>query len=236
MARLVTILAAPLLLVSCLLTPGKFVSTLDIGSDRSFTFTYAGEAILIDPEQNVSISSDPEAEGGDYSAPEESAPPAPAVETAELRAKREAIAEALRKEQGYRSVQYLGDGLYRVNYAISGRLDRAFVYPFNSDAAAIFPWIAIELRQDGTARIKAPAFGEGETEGVIPTPTSPMDKAVERREGTFTLTTDAELVMQNNEAGAEPGPGTKIVWRVTPASRTVPTAVVRFAGSRGQKD
>ena len=226
-ARLVTILAAPLLLVSCLLTPGKFVSTLDIRSDRSFTFTYAGEAILTDPEQNVSISPEPDGEG-DESASEEAEPAAPAVETAELRAKREAIAEALRKEQGYRSVEYLGDGLYRVDYAISGRLDRAFVYPFNSDAAAIFPWIAIELRQDGTARIKAPAFGEGETEGLIPTPTSPMDKAVERREGTFTLTTDAELVMQNNEAGAEAGLGTKIVWRVTPASRTVPTAVVRF--------
>ena len=226
-ARLVTILAAPLLLVSCLLTPGKFVSTLDIRSDRSFTFTYAGEAILTDPEQNVSLSPEPDGER-DESASEEAEPAAPAVETAELRAKREAIAEALRKEQGYRSVEYLGDGLYRVDYAISGRLDRAFVYPFNSDAAAIFPWIAIELRQDGTARIKAPAFGEGETEGLIPTPTSPMDKAVERREGTFTLTTDAELVMQNNEAGAEAGPGTKIVWRVTPASRTVPTAVVRF--------
>ena len=226
-ARLVTILAAPLLLVSCLLTPGKFVSTLDIRSDRSFTFTYAGEAILTDPEQNVSISPEPDGEG-DESASEEAEPAAPAVETAELRAKREAIAAALRKEQGYRSVEYLGDGLYRVDYAISGRLDRAFVYPFNSDAAAIFPWIAIELRQDGTARIKAPAFGEGETEGLIPTPTSPMDKAVERREGTFTLTTDAELVMQNNEAGAEAGPITKIVWRVTPASRTVPTAVVRF--------
>ena len=226
-ARLVTILAAPLLLVSCLLTPGRFVSTLDIRSDRSFTFTYAGEAILTDPEQNVSISPGPGGEGDD-SVPEEAEPAAPAVETAELRAKREATAEALRKEQGYRSVEYLGDGLYRVDYAISGRLDRAFVYPFNSDASAIFPWIAIELRQDGTARIKAPAFGEGETEGLIPTPTSPMDKAVERREGTFTLTTDAELVMQNNEAGAEAGPGTKIVWRVTPASRTVPTAVVRF--------
>ena len=86
-ARLVTILAAPLLLVSCLLTPGKFVSTLDIRSDRSFTFTYAGEAILTDPEQNVSISPEPGGEGDD-SAPEEAEPAAPAVETAELSAKR----------------------------------------------------------------------------------------------------------------------------------------------------
>ncbi len=49
------------------------------------------------------------------------------------------------------------------------------------------------------------------------------------REGTFTFTTDAELVMQNNEEGMAPGPGTKVVWKVTPTSKTVPTAVVRFA-------
>ena len=38
-ARFAFILAAPLLLASCLLTPGKFTSTLDINRDRSFTFT-----------------------------------------------------------------------------------------------------------------------------------------------------------------------------------------------------
>ena len=63
---------------------------------------------------------------------------------------------------------------------------------------------------------------------MMPGPATPMDKAVESREGTFTLTTDAELVMQNNEEGLAPGPGTKIVWHVTRTSRTVPTAVVRF--------
>jgi hypothetical protein len=57
----------------------------------------------------------------------------------------------------------------------------------------------------------------------MPTPSN-----AEGREGSFTLTTDASLVMHNNEEGAAPGPGTKVVWRVTPTSKTVPTAVVRF--------
>jgi hypothetical protein len=35
--------------------------------------------------------------------------------------------------------------------------------------------------------------------------------------------------MQNNEEGTAPGPGTRVVWKVTPTSKTVPTAVVRFA-------
>src|SRR3546814_16848229 len=52
-ARLLLILAAPLLFASCLLTPGKFVSTLDIKRDRAFTFTYAGEVIIADPGNAV---------------------------------------------------------------------------------------------------------------------------------------------------------------------------------------
>ena len=55
------------------------------------------------------------------------------------------------------------------------------------------------------------------------------DSQPKERDGTFTFTTDAELVMQNNEEGMAPGPGKKVVWRVTPTSKTVPTAVVRFA-------
>jgi hypothetical protein len=57
-----------------------------------------------------------------------------------------------------------------------------------------------------------------------------MKEAGAEREGSFTLTTDAELVMHNNEEGMFPGPGKKVVvWKVTPTSKIVPTAVIRFA-------
>ncbi len=48
-ARAAFTLGASLLLSACLLTPGKFESTLDIRADRSFTFTYKGEVIASDP-------------------------------------------------------------------------------------------------------------------------------------------------------------------------------------------
>ena len=41
--------AASLILSSCILSPGKFVSTLHVAKDRSFTFTYVGEVIMLDP-------------------------------------------------------------------------------------------------------------------------------------------------------------------------------------------
>ena len=54
--RLAALLAAPLLLASCLLSPGKFVSSLDIRKDRSFTFAYQGEIILLDPGEGIQVA------------------------------------------------------------------------------------------------------------------------------------------------------------------------------------
>jgi hypothetical protein len=212
MMRFALALAAPLLLVSCILSPGKFTSTLDIRKDRSFTFTYVGEVIVNDPKVTDK----------DGQPAEPAAKPGPP--SAETLAQRRAIAEALSKEAGYRSVEFVGGDKFRVDYAISGKLDRGFAYPINLDATAIIPWIVAEVRNDGTVRIKAPAFGDPNEMMGTGMPAQPA----EGREGTFTLTTDAALVMQNNEAGTAPGPGTKIVWKVTATSSAVPTAVVRF--------
>jgi hypothetical protein len=230
--RFAFVAAASLVLASCILSPGKFVSTLHIGKDRAFTFTYVGEVILLDPAaamqkgmQEGMAAAGAGEEGGNSAAP--ATPAAPAAETAQSIAEGKAIAEALSKEVGYRSVEYLGSNRFRVDYAMSGRLDRSFVYPVNLDAKSIIPWIAVEVRTDRTARVKAIAFGDPD-EGMGSA--AKTDTEEKERSGTFTFTTDAELVMQNNEEGMAPGPGTKVVWKVTPTSKIVPTAVVRFPG------
>ena len=258
--RLAFVAAAALMLSSCILSPGKFVSTLHIGKDRSFTFTYVGEVILLDPasamqkgmEDGLAGAGEP-AEGGmvDLDAVGNAAealdaagnaaddvagnvadipkPAAPAAESAKSVAEAKAVAEALSREVGYRSVEYLGNNKFRVDYSMTGKLDRSFVYPVNMDAKSIIPWIAIEVRKDRTARIMAIAFGDQDMDMGAAGAAANPDSQPKERSGTFTFTTDAELVMQNNEEGMAPGPGKKVVWRVTPASKTVPTAVVRFA-------
>lgn len=240
--RFAFVAAASLVLSSCVLSPGRFVSTLHIGKDRSFTFTYVGEVILLDPASAMQQGmqeglasttdtpdgdSDPEDVAANAADAAPTAPAAPAAETAQSIAEGKAVAEALSKEVGYRSVEYLGRNKFRVDYAMTGRLDRSFVYPVNLDAKSIIPWIAVEVRTDRTARVKAIAFGDPD-EGMGSTARPGSEE--KERNGTFTFTTDAELVMQNNEEGMAPGPGTKVVWRVTPTSKTVPTAVVRFPG------
>ena len=239
--RFAFVAAVSLVLSSCILSPGKFVSTLHIGKDRSFTFTYVGEVILLDPaaamqqgmQDGLSGIGEPTPAGeeGDVTGnltemPEPAPPAAPAAESAKSVAEARAIAEALSKEVGYRSVEYLGRNKFRVDYAMTGKLDRSFVYPVNMDAKSIIPWLVVEVRKDRTARFQAIAFGDQDMDmGSAAKP----DSGPKERDGTFTFTTDAELVMQNNEEGMAPGPGKKVVWRVTPTSKTVPTAVVRFA-------
>src|SRR3954468_3838159 len=124
--RFAFVAAAALTLSSCILSPGKFVSTLHIAKDRSSTFTYVGEVILLDPaaamqqgmEEGLSgAAGNSTDEGGmvDVDAignlsempdPAKPAPPAaPAAESAKSVAEAKAIAEALSKEVGYRSVE-----------------------------------------------------------------------------------------------------------------------------------
>jgi hypothetical protein len=228
-ARLALALAAPFLLVSCLLTPGKFTSTLDVRKDRSFTFAYQGEVILLDPGAAMQEGMQEGLADGKKKPAPAKAPPPSGEESSEDKAARQAIAEGLSKEAGYRSVEYLGKDKFRVDYAMTGKLDRSFVYPLNLDAKSIIPWIVVEVRKDGSVRMTGLAFGDSDSGmGGMGGMGSAAKSEQKAREGTFTLTTDANLVMQNNEEGLAPGPGTKVVWKVTPSSRTAPTAVIRF--------
>lgn len=214
--KVVFALAAPLLLASCLLGPGRFTATLDIGRDRSFTFTYVGEAIVTNPTSDLRISTD----GGEAG---QSAPQTP-EEMPE--AERRQILEALSREVGYRSVEYIGENKFRIDYSISGRLDRGFAFPLNPEGAALIPWLLVEVRRDGTAHITGAAFGEEEDEDGNDDNSPDLN---DQRQGTFTLTTDADLVHHNSQSRATPGGRTSLVWNVTPEPNPAPSALVRFA-------
>ena len=214
LSKIAFALAAPLLLASCLLSPGRFTATLDIGRDRSFTFTYAGEAIVTNPGTNIRISTQgEEAEQSGPETPEEMP-----------EADRRRVIEALSREVGYRSVEYIGENRFRIDYAISGRLDRSFAFPLNPEGTALLPWLLVEVRRDGTAQITGAAFGEDEDEG-----DENNADLNNQRQGTFTLTTDADLVRHNSQSRAAPGERATLVWNVTPEPNPAPSALLRFA-------
>lgn len=214
--RIVGALAAPLLLAGCLLAPGKFTSKLTVNADRSFTYSYLGEVYALDPSMNL-------AEAADKARAAETA-----KKKAEAETKNRAIAEALSKEAGYRSVRYLGDGKFLIDYQVSGRLDHNFIYPFNLDAQAIVPFVAVELRANGTVRVKAPGFANDSKDQAGPMGGMGGDASA-KMDGSFTLDTDAEIVSTNNEEGPiASGPRKTLVWKVSPLARDAPTAVLRL--------
>lgn len=236
--RLIATLAPLFLLSACLLTPGKFDSTLDIRRDGAFTFTYTGQVKAVDPSAGLKDigkdSSEPKDDAKEKDAvymPVAASTDSPGEPAGEDRAsKLRAIAAALSKEKGFRSARYVGGDIIEVDYAISGRLDHSFVFPFNIDAEAAFPFVAIEVRKDGKVRVQAPGFGSsaGSDKAGGLGGMGDNDRA-EGREGTFTLTTDAEIVSQNQEDGATTTPqGKRIVWKVTPLTKTAPMAVLKL--------
>jgi hypothetical protein len=241
MNRLWLVLLAPLILTGCILSPGKFVSTMTINADRTFAFTYKGEVIAVDPAN--ALRGVPDKPATEDNAPDAAAKPAvyrtaavnpkagatpDAEPTEDSEAKNREIAAALSKERGYRSAVYVGKGKFLIDYAISGTLTHNFQYPFNSDAGAILPFVAIELRQGTTVRVKAPGYTNAET-GSNPMGGGSMTQAAKLLDGTFTLDTDAEIVSQNNEDGAKNVGGRRVItWRATPLTKDAPTAVLKL--------
>lgn len=242
-------LIAPLVLVGCAFSPGKFISSLTVLTDRSFTFSYQGEVIAVDLASEMAkgmgdaFKDDDDKDKKDTSttallqpaawqdkdAAGNTTEPAEEGDSAEDEAKKEAkfkaIGEALTKEAGYRSVTYKGKGVFLIDYQISGKLTHNFLWPYNLDAEVIFPFVVVEMRGKDQVRVKAPAFGDNDSMSK-----GKPDNSKAKLDGTFTLITDGELVSQNNEDGATSTGGRKTVtWKATPLSKDAPMAVVKVS-------
>lgn len=229
--RICAALLPLLLLPGCLFTPGAFTSSLDVRRDGSFTFAYVGEVIVTEPSDQMVDAAAADGEVVKSAAPAQAKSAQARKEAAQ---KLRATADTLSKEKGFRSVRIVGTNKLSVDYQISGRLDHSFVFPFNIDAKAIIPFVAVEVRSDGKVRMMAPGFGN-DSGGPSAGPMGGMpgmdgSGAAKERSGTFTLTTDAEIISQNQEDGAKDSPrGKQIVWTITADTRAAPMAVLKLA-------
>lgn len=237
-------LASLLLLSACLVTPGRFESSLDIRADRSFSFAYKGEILASDMGKDGLKPGDMSGDSGSEDGAAETGP----VETGPVLlqiadvtqdfsdsagkssdAQMQAMATALSKEKGFRAARYLGERKFEIDYAISGRLTHAFLFPFNIDAQIVLPFVAVEMRGADRVRVKAPGFANSFDKSQSPMGAGgPGDDATKALNGTFTLTTNATIVSQNQEEGAQSTPqGQRIVWTITPLTSEAPMATLR---------
>ncbi|TCJ39031.1 hypothetical protein E0504_12145 [Parafrankia sp. BMG5.11] len=280
--------AAALLLAGCLLTPGKFASTLDIRKGGAFTYTYDGEIHLLalsklaqmgqgakteetftafcaDDDTFEQRDCTPEEEAEQRQAWDDGAAARLAKKDQEAAAMRamlggidpadpaaaEELAARLRRQAGWSRVDYKGDGLFDVRFALSGKLDHDFVFPTLEGFPMANFFVTATRRQGGTVRIDAAGLvspagtnpfqammmggmmaGAADEatrvaaeagEGSVTPPVWPVT------EGTFTVTTDGEILANNTDEGAATGArGKTLAWTINVRTKQAPTALIKI--------
>jgi len=256
--------ALALLAAACIFAPGKFTSTLDLRKNRTFTFRYAGEIVMVPLQMSKPKPFEPDAcHDDDYNerpcTEEELAQQKADWEKSNERKKKsdaeasqmllggldpsdpkagEQIAEKLRRQIGWNKVDYVGDGKFDVDFTMTGRLDHDFAFPTIEGFAMSNAFVQLSLRRDGSVRFDAPAFGpQGGAAGMGAMMSGfandkggdTSDSTVDA-DGTFTLTTDGEILANNTDEGPVAAPGGRaLVWKINPRTPAAPTALVKLS-------
>lgn len=159
----------------------------------------------------------------------------------------EELADRLRRQAGWRSVVYKGNGLFVVDFAISGHLDYDFQFPTMERLPMANAFVVLNKRADGAVRMDAPAFGQpgqgnpmanmGQLAAMGAIFDGGKDDAdggglkLPELNGTLVLTTDGTILANNTDEGPVAGTtGQRLEWKVNARTTAAPTALVRLGG------
>ncbi len=152
------------------------------------------------------------------------------------------LANRLERQRGWQRVEYRGDGLFDVEFAISGTLGHDFVFPTIERIQGFNAFVGVHLRDGDQIRIDAPGFvGQKDTNPMLGgAPLAAMAAMSEADdggemprivipEGTFTIVTDGRILANNTDEGPAPHAlGQSLSWRIGPATSQAPTALIAF--------
>lgn len=152
----------------------------------------------------------------------------------------EEIAQRLRRQVGWRKVTYKGDGVFDVDFAITGKLDHDFVFPTIERFPMANSFVLIAARQDGTVRVDAGGFGPassgepyktmmgGAVMGGL-TGEQAQPDGMPEVDGKFTIRTDGQILANNTDEGPQADPaGQKLFWAVNLRTPAAPTALIKL--------
>lgn len=162
----------------------------------------------------------------------------------------EEIAARLRRQQGWNSVEYSGNGVFDVDYSVTSRLTHSFAFPMIESMSTAQPFVYAYRRNDAI-RIEAPGFaisksmagpmgGQGGgmsllmfasmlgAEGGMDEEAEAMMRFFEDMGGTFTLTVDNDVLANNTLDGFErlPDGRRRMVWTIDAQTDTAPMALI----------
>jgi len=149
------------------------------------------------------------------------------------------FAAKLQRQRGWKKVVHRGDGLFDVEFAISGTLSHDFVFPNVEGFPMNTAFVNVYLRDDGKVRVEAPGFatqasgnpmqgmmGMAALRSVaddekLPQPVLP--------DGTFTIVTDGTILANNTDEGPQAtAGGQSLVWNIDARTEHGPTALIQF--------
>lgn len=235
-------LVAPLLLAGCLLIPGKFESQLRLMNDGSYSFAYNGQMQLASDNDKSMPSQSGESDGNSDGMGQKQSDPKQAamgeIFGGAVPGDDEGLkkfAAQLAKYDGWNKVEYVGDNLFEVEYAMSGTFDQMFAFPTIPGAIMQFPFVQIVRRSGGELEVLTPAMaGQASLAGAM----APMvmgskaeDKQTQPIDGTFTIVTDGEVLVNNTQDGLTVTGSTKNMrWKVdgTTGPDGSPRAIIKL--------
>lgn len=156
----------------------------------------------------------------------------------------EELAARLRRQEGWKRVDYRGDGLFDVEFAISSRMGHDFAFPTFERFPMSNSFVTANLRQGNTVRIEAPGFaaqgGGNPFQGMMTGMAGVFDAVAETEtddpgmpamEGTFRVVTDGEILANNTDEGPSADPaGQALDWTINRRTQSPPMALIQLGG------
>lgn len=269
--KLITVLLTTLLLTGCFITPGKFTSQLVLEKDGSFDFVYNGEISILGFSNLMDMAAEAETENEDFSGEcyDDNFEDRPCTEEeiAEKRAEKagkskqelemmkamlggidpsspeaiETFIERVSRQKGWNSIRYKDNGIFDVEFGITGNADQGFSFPMLEKVQGTSPFVTIIARKDGKVRISAPGFAGGDQgaglggmgslamlTGMSGKPGDPDGlPQLTLPEGTFTVRTNGDILTNNTEEGPSTENGQSVLrWEISPATAQAPETLI----------
>ena len=155
----------------------------------------------------------------------------------------EELAERLRRQEGWKRVEYKGDGLFEVEFSLTSRMGHDFIFPTLERFPMTNNFVVANVRQGNVVRIEAPGFaaqGNANPLGGMTTGMSAIYAAAAAEggqtppdfpemDGTFRIVTDGQILANNTDEGPTAGAGGQILeWKVNARTPAPPMALIQL--------
>lgn len=148
----------------------------------------------------------------------------------------EELAARLRRQEGWKRVDYRGDGLFEVEFSLSGTLGHDFVFPTFERFPLTNTFVVANVRQGRSVRIEAPGFTAQGAANPFQAMVAGMATApdattlpIPDMEGTFRVVTEGQILANNTDEGPRSSPdGQVLEWKVNQRTETAPMALIQL--------